>query len=237
MLADVRLSGLYNGKSVSKGPKDPRSEFERDYGRLLFAAPVRRLSAKAQVFPLEPNDFVRTRLTHSLEVSNVSRDLAWQTGQRLIEKGLASISLNDVAQMAVISATCGLIHDLGNPPFGHAGELAISTWFQERSKTNQRLKELTDKHPELAHDFSNFEGNAQTLRIVTRLQPPVDAYSLDLTCGTLSAVSKYLSAACEADGKKGHEFSKPGFFHSESDIVRRVRQSTGSSRSHRGCRR
>lgn len=226
MLSDVRVSALFNGRSATKGPKDPRSEFERDYGRLLFAAPVRRLSAKAQVFPLEPNDFVRTRLTHSLEVSNVARDLTWQVGQRLIDKHRESISLNDVAQMAVISATCGLIHDLGNPPFGHAGELAISTWFRDRSKTDTTIKAFADQHPKLACDFSSFEGNAQTLRIITRLQPPVNAHSLDLTCGILSAAGKYLSAACEADGSRGHEFSKPGFFQSESELVSKVREQT-----------
>src|SRR5277367_2025926 len=95
-----------------------RDEFERDYDRAVFSTPVRRLQDKTQVFPLEPHDAVRTRLTHSLEVSSVARNLARQAGTWLAEKG--EITDCQVHDVETIAATCGLIHDLGNPPFGHA---------------------------------------------------------------------------------------------------------------------
>ena len=148
---------MFNGHAGSRGARDSRSEFERDYGRLLFCAPVRRLSAKAQVFPLEPDDYVRTRLTHSLEVSNVARDLAWQAGRLLVKQNPRGLCHDDVSHMATIAATCGLIHDLGNPPFGHAGELAISSWFAARSNSDPILRSFAENEPAMALDFSSFE--------------------------------------------------------------------------------
>ena len=228
LLNETRTSELLGGRPSPRDSRDPRSAFERDYGRLLFSAPVRRMSSKAQVFPLEPNDYVRTRLTHSLEVSNVSRDLAWQAGRHLTNEGLAELSQDQVFQMATIAATCGLVHDLGNPPFGHAGELAISSWFEERTKEDPKIREFEKREPSLMADFCRFEGNAQTIRILTQLQPPIDAFSLDLTCGTLSACGKYLGCASEKDEKNRHEYSKPGCFRSEAALVQSVREATGT---------
>ena len=156
LLNETRTSELFAGRTLSRGSRDPRSAFERDYGRLLFSAPVRRMSSKAQVFPLEPNDYVRTRLTHSLEVSNVARDLAWQAGRHLMQHGMADLSQEDVFQIATIAATCGLIHDLGNPPFGHAGELAISSWFESRKREDSVLQSFADREPRLMEDFLPF---------------------------------------------------------------------------------
>lgn len=107
-------------------PSDPRSEFERDFDRAVFSTPVKRLQDKAQVFPLEPHDAVRTRLTHSLEVSSVARGLATRTARWLSTEGFISEGMD--RWIEAIAATCGLIHDLGNPPFGHAGEEAIRAW-------------------------------------------------------------------------------------------------------------
>ena len=102
---------------------DLRVEFERDYDRSVFSTPVKRLQDKAQVFPLEPHDAVRTRLTHSLEVSSVARGLASSACKWLLEHN--HISTGTERHIEAIAATCGLLHDLGNPPFGHAGEGAI----------------------------------------------------------------------------------------------------------------
>src|SRR5438034_8330668 len=108
-------------KSTSTG--DHRAQFERDFDRAVFSTPVKRLQDKAQVFPLEPHDAVRTRLTHSLEVSSVARGLATRTAKWLLER--AEIAPGMDRSIEAIAATCGLIHDLGNPPFGHADEDAI----------------------------------------------------------------------------------------------------------------
>src|SRR5207245_995876 len=106
---------------------DHREDFERDYDRAVFSSPVKRLQDKAQVFPLEPHDAIRTRLTHSLEVSSVARGLV----RKVCREGLkGKLKGEQERQMEAIAATCGLIHDLGNPPFGHSGEEAIREWFR-----------------------------------------------------------------------------------------------------------
>src|SRR5262245_33746129 len=157
-------------------PDETRVEFERDYDRSVFSTPVKRLPGKAQVFPLEPHDAIRTRLTHSLEVSSGARGLAinvskWLLKQRELDPGMDR-------WIEAIASTCGLIHDLGNPPFGHSGEDAIQEWFRTRF-TRAELEELLN--PALAQDFLLFEGNAQTLRLVSKLQVLADYRGLNLT--------------------------------------------------------
>ena len=105
-----------------------RTEIARDYGRAVFATPVRRLQDKAQVFPLEPIDAVRTRLTHSLEVSAIARDLSHAVAAELV--AAHKINSQQAYEIESIAATVGSIHDIGNPPFGHAGEQAIQDWFK-----------------------------------------------------------------------------------------------------------
>ena len=152
----------YSGRSTTKSKYDTRTEFERDYDRAIFSTPVRRLQDKAQVFPLEPVDAVRTRLTHSLELSTVSRDLAGQAARWIRERG--EIDENQAAELVAIAATCGLIHDLGNPPFGHAGETAIEDWFECQDDAffaDFAQKDATGRESPLAIDFLRFEGDAQ----------------------------------------------------------------------------
>jgi len=212
----------------STSPGDHRAEFERDYDRAVFSTPVKRLQDKAQVFPLEPNDAVRTRLTHSLEVACVARGIAALVGKWL--KSQKEIICDDSRSMdreiEAIASTCGLIHDLGNPPFGHAGEEAIQYWFQDRIGVTRLNQELNEQQ---ANDFLKFEGNAQTLRILTRLQILADFYGLNLTYGTLSAACKYTAASNQS--KKGHEnhsFEKPGYFASENAVMLELRGITGT---------
>src|ERR1700678_2705135 len=127
LLSNMRTRELTGGKRSQNPEAQWRSEFERDYDRAVFSTPVRRLQDKAQVYPLEQNDGVRTRLTHSHEVSNVARSL---TKSSLMEiSQTAGLSPEDIDNFATIAATCGLLHDAGNPPFGHAGERAILDWF------------------------------------------------------------------------------------------------------------
>ncbi len=211
----------------SLGP-DHREQFERDYDRAIFSTPVKRLQDKAQVFPLEPHDAVRTRLTHSLEVSAVARGLAISIGKWLLERN--HIEMGMERQIEAIAGTCGLIHDLGNPPFGHAGEDAIREWFKKRGAA--KLREELKGDEQRVQDLLQFEGNAQTLRLVSKLQLLADFNGLNLTFGTLSAACKYVAASNEA--KKDHHDharTKPGFFSSENNLIKKIREQTGTGDS------
>ena len=204
---------------------DHRTEFERDFDRSVFSTPVKRLQDKAQVFPLEPHDAIRTRLTHSLEVSSVARGLAARASKWLLDNGEITPDMERCIE--AIAGTCGLIHDLGNPPFGHSGEDAIRAWFQR--KENQDFLRLNLKSPQQIQDFVNFEGNAQSLRLVATLQVLADRTGLNLTFGTLSALRKYVAKSDEADKEAANlAFRKPGFFASESDVVDEIKTSTGT---------
>jgi dGTPase len=109
---------------------DMRDEFDRDYDRIVYSTPFRRLQDKTQVFPLDPNDAVRTRLTHSLEVSRAACGMAKDVCKQLLDRQF--ITTDQAKSIETIAATCGLLHDLGNPPFGHSGEVAIRDWFPTR---------------------------------------------------------------------------------------------------------
>jgi dGTPase len=204
---------------------DHRRELERDFDRTIFSTPVKRLQDKTQVFPLEPHDAVRTRLTHSLEVSCVARGLAIAIGKWLLEKKLIEPGME--RSIEAISATCGLMHDLGNPPFGHSGEEAIRYWFTDRFSRYQPDEKL-DHDKQLVQDFLQFGGNAQTLRLITKLQILADFNGLNLTFGTLSASCKYTAPSHESGGDGDHARSKPGYFASEKDIVEQIREKTGT---------
>ena len=207
-------------------PDDPRSEFDRDFDRAVFSTPVKRLQDKAQVFPLEPHDAVRTRLTHSLEVSSVARGLAARTTKWMMEE--CKISGDMDRRIQAIAATCGLIHDLGNPPFGHAGETAISAWFHRTERPNL-LSSLNDQQTQ---DFKRFDGNAQSLRLVAKLQILADDSGLNLTYGTLSALMKYVASSNQADENATDQaLRKPGYFASENDLVKDIWKITGTDRA------
>ena len=202
-----------------------RTQFERDFDRSVFSTPVKRLQDKAQVFPLEPHDAVRTRLTHSLEVSCVARGLATSVSEWLIQQG--EIKAGDDRSIEAISATCGLIHDLGNPPFGHSGEDAIRSWFQREDHTEELKKGLSCEQQ--MQDFLRFEGNAQSLRLVATLQVLADRTGLNLTFGTLSALRKYVAPSDKTNkDSPNRAWRKPGYFASENDIVNQIKEATGT---------
>ena len=196
-----------------------RLEVERDYDRILFSTPVRRLADKTQVFPLEINDSVRTRLTHSHEVSNIARSIgiAIAFDADLIDK--SHIPQRTIPSML---AAIGLAHDLGNPPFGHQGEYTIQSWFKE----NLEVFEDPNITEPMKMDFVNFEGNAQTLRLVTRLQVLNDNYGLNLTYGTLAALMKY-PVGTNAIDNGNVATKKHGYFQSEEKIVEEIWEETG----------
>jgi len=177
LLSTKRVKGLYDLESSTPISGDLRSPFDRDYGRTVFSTPVRRLQDKAQVFPLERHDAIRTRLTHSMEVSSVSRSLG-EAAEGLLFKVGHFKSDSERGILGTIAATCGLVHDLGNPPFGHSGEAAISEWFRMQHKKNSRFFEnllpndgvSKPEESQFGRDFLDFEGNAQTQRLLSRLQ-------------------------------------------------------------------
>lgn len=215
---------------ISTSQGDHRAQFERDFDRCVFSTPVKRLQDKAQVFPLEPHDAIRTRLTHSLEVSSVARGLGIAIAQWLLEGDKKKIDSGMDRQIEAIAATCGLIHDLGNPPFGHAGEDAIRGWFQDKIK-KEKLQEFFgdyENSDQLVQDFLKFEGNAQTLRLVSKLQILADFQGLNLTYGTLSASCKYIAPSHEAGDEQKHECKKPGYFASENKLVAEIQKRTGT---------
>ena len=211
---------------------DLRSGFERDYHRIIGSSSFRRLQDKTQVFPLDSSDFIRTRLTHSLEVSSIGRSLAGNVAEALLDTGADPEFLPEMKlPMTEVLECAGLIHDIGNPPFGHFGEETLREWFE------QHLGELTfggEKVTEILTeeercDLVRFEGNAQGLRLVSALHFPGIRGDMNLTAAVLSAALKYPVSSTEASScAKDAARKKPGFFASEKDHVRRVAEITGT---------
>lgn len=163
-----------------------RTAFQKDVDRIIFSSAFRRLQDKTQVFPLAQNDYVRTRLTHSLEVSSVGRSLGTLVGKHITTGyHLTHLSAEDFG--SIVAAAC-LAHDIGNPPFGHFGEEAIRAFFSEHPVGQDILAKVTTAEQD---DLLNFEGNAQGFRILTQLQNPDTRGGMQLTVATLGAFSKY----------------------------------------------
>lgn len=212
------LSARQLGRKAPSGAPY-RTAHQRDFDRIVFSTAFRRLADKTQVFPLPDNDLVHSRLTHSLEVSCVGRSLGTMVGGELIARhALPELSPRDFGD--IVAAAC-LAHDIGNPPFGHAGEDAIGSWFAERPDITASLTERE------RWDLEKFEGNAQGFRILTRLQMPANYGGLQLTCATLGAFTKYPRQAgprLEAAGVAG---KKHGFFQTERALFTEVAEETG----------
>lgn len=200
-----------------------RTEHERDYDRILFCAPVRRLADKTQVFPLDEDDSVHTRLTHSHEVSNLARSIGVNLA---FNHAVFPSDIVPQRNVPTILAAAGLAHDLGNPPFGHQGEMSIQEWFaKNEAKVFPASCRLTEA---MRQDFLRFEGNAQTLRLLTRLQILNDDHGLNVTCGTLATLMKYAVGSSSATkGEKLAGRRKPGFFESERGVVEEIWKETG----------
>lgn len=197
--------------------KEDRTEFQRDYDRLIFSSPFRRLQNKTQVFPLPGSIFVHNRLTHSLEVSCVGRSLGNDVAHQLLQKHpeLAGSHLAEIG--AIVSAAC-LAHDMGNPPFGHSGETAIGTYFSEGK--GQALKSLLS--PAEWEDLTHFEGNANAFRLLTHQFRGRRPGGFVLTYSTLASIVKYPFSSQLAGGKQ-----KFGFFLSEQADYERIAHELG----------
>lgn len=226
LLSEKRIRELLEDKPANPAKPDERTQHGRDYDRAIFSTPVRRMQDKTQVFPLEPNDSVRTRLTHSLEVSNIARNMARGIGNWLFEKK-KEIDSKQRDSIEIIATTCGLIHDLGNPPFGHAGEKAIQEWFKCQDSSFFEFGCEPKKAEQLKRDYLEFEGNAQTIRLISKLQVLADFHGLNFTCATMSAAYKYIASSNKIT-KELHEKSKLGHFASEQELVEKIQKETGT---------
>ncbi|MBO6077419.1 MAG: dNTP triphosphohydrolase [Bacteroidaceae bacterium] len=199
--------------------KDDRSAFLRDYDRLIFSAPFRRLQNKTQVFPLPGSVFVHNRLTHSLEVACVGRSLGNNVSRGIIQQHpeLAHTNITEIGN--IVSAAC-LAHDMGNPPFGHSGEKAISAYFTEGK--GQCLKEQFTHAPAQWTDIINFEGNANAFRLLAHQFIGRRKGGFAMTYSTLASIVKYPYSSYLANGK--HKF---GFFDSEAPIFAQIADELG----------
>jgi dGTPase len=207
------------------GPADdatpPQTEFTRDYDRIIFTPAFRRLQDKTQVFPLAKSDYVRTRLTHSLEVASVGRSLGVLAAEAILSKeaGLEKIVLP--TDVGTIVATACLAHDIGNPPFGHAGESAIQEWFEISGAVN-------DINGAEREDLLKFEGNAQGFRALCALQQAPQRGGLQLTCAILGAFTKYPRASrVDESQRAGISGKKFGFMQSEATLFQELADELG----------
>ncbi|MCB1803208.1 MAG: dNTP triphosphohydrolase, partial [Gammaproteobacteria bacterium] len=200
-----------------------RTDFQRDFDRVVFSSAFRRMQDKTQVFPLSKVDYVRTRLTHSLEASSIGRSIGTLVGERVIERHrLDEFEAADFG--AIVAAAC-LAHDIGNPPFGHSGEDAIRHWAHTGEYGARRVAMLRGSE---AEDFLSFEGNAQGFRIVTRLQNPDNPGGLQLTCATLAAFTKYPRESCLAGSRfDGISAKKQGFTADDRPAFEQVAATVG----------
>ncbi|MFY0625400.1 MAG: deoxyguanosinetriphosphate triphosphohydrolase [Reichenbachiella sp.] len=216
LLSSKRLGDAKNNLSSDT----VRSEFEADYDRIIFSRPFRNLQDKTQVFPLPDQDFVHTRLTHSLEVSSVGRSLGKSVGQKLIDQ-YPELEDYTPSDFGAIVGAAALAHDVGNPPFGHSGETAISDFFKFNPKAEKIRNVVTDNEWE---DLINFEGNAQGFRLLTRNQ----RQGLKLTLSTLAAFTKYpCPSFFESRDKSRKSQKKYGFFRSEEVLFEEMAEQVG----------
>lgn len=228
LLSDERIRPV----QARNGSGDLRTEYEKDYHRIIGSASFRRLQDKTQVFPLDKSDFIRTRLTHSLEVSSFGKSL----GQNISQKILQEVKDPDFKPeyqgcICDILQCAGLLHDIGNPPFGHFGETVIREWFRAHMGSltlqGRPLTELLTE--QMQADFYEFEGNTQALRLVTKLHYLVDEHGMNLTQALLGTIIKYPVSSLEIDKESGDiRTKKMGYYYAEQDLFEQIQQTLGT---------
>ncbi len=226
-------------RSVSRGSAstDMRTEFEKDYQRIISSASFRRLQDKTQVFPLDKSDFIRTRLTHSLEVANFARSIGRMIGTRIMEeKNDPQFTIAMREDICAVLECSGLLHDIGNPPFGHFGEDAIRDWFARNLyvieyKGGTLSDVLTEQQ---IQDFRHFEGNTQALRVVSKLHFLVDEHGMNLTKALLATIMKYPCSSVQIRYDKndpGRDIArkKMGYFAADKEVFDSVQDGCGTN--------
>lgn len=229
LLCDDRIRNYRAGGNSG----DLRTEFEKDYHRIIGSASFRRLQDKTQVFPLDRSDFIRTRLTHSLEVSSLAKSLGQNIAKKIIQDiGDHTFKESYQSDICDILQCAGLLHDIGNPPFGHFGETVIREWFLKNlGSFTYKGKGLEEwLNPQMKADFYHFEGNTQALRLVTKLHYLVDEHGMNLTKALLGTIIKYPVSSLEINKMSGNiKDKKMGYYYAERDIFADIQESLGTN--------
>lgn len=221
-----------------KEHNDFRTDIESDFGRVIFSSACRRLHDKTQVFPLTTDDNIHSRLTHSMEVMNIGQSFVFTLSES--DEFKRHTGLDEVAILrnlaAALKVAC-LVHDIGNPPFGHFGEDSLQSYFKELFKTppawmsnedQAELRKLGEDNSEIGADYTEFDGNAEGLRVLTKLQFIESLDGLNLTCASLGAFMKYPNAALK--NKKAYiGLHKHGVLTSEKKVLDKVVEACGLS--------
>ncbi len=223
-----------------KEPKEfsdyPINEFEKDYNKIVSSAAFRRLQDKTQVFPLDKSDFIRTRLTHSIEVSTIARQLGIMFTKNRT-KYCPKLELEESENIASVLLCAGLLHDLGNPPFGHFGEAVIGEWFEnnlgkilyrctenDKDENKQTLKDILS--PQMCSDLEHFEGNAQAFRILAKAKKSSD---INISEAVMSTLVKYPTDSLSFESKSENvNIHKPGYFLAEKEIFFEIAENVGT---------
>lgn len=199
-------------------------EFQYDYSKIIFSSAFRRMQNKTQVFPLDSNDFIRTRLTHSIEASTIATILGRGVEQELIRKKI--LKEEDDGKLSAILGAAALIHDIGNPPFGHYGEMVIQDYYRSYfDKYFTGNRDFYDYHwtEEELGDFLHFEGNAQAFRLLKKLQYTRDEHSINLTFPVLATILKYPRSSIEGNKPElAVSYKKFGYFQSETEAFNEI---------------
>ena len=244
--------------SVAAAHSDSRSPFKKDFDTVCNSTILRRLQDKAQVFPLEQEDYARTRLTHSIEVMSIAESLGMQASRYIIDNLDDYLSKNDCSEqemkiitqrienIPIILSTAALLHDMGNPPFGHLGEQIIGDWFRDnlpkltkKADGAYAFKDVGEVESTLsyklkgswAYDLMHFDGNAQLLRLVTKLNYVVDEHGMNLTFPVMATFIKYPCSSMNIE-KDVLSKKKIGYFTAEKDDFERITNTLGIV----GCR-
>lgn len=218
----------------------PINAFEKDYHEIVSSGVFRRLQDKTQVFPLDKSDFVRTRLTHSIEVSTIARQMGIMISKDTSEEYRhADIGEAEAEGIASVLLCAGLLHDLGNPPFGHFGENTIAEWFKNNlgliSYKGRSLRDVLSHQTQMIKDLEHFDGNAQTLRILAKARHNSE---INVSAAVISTLVKYPTNSMSFDARdpdiKKH---KPGFFFAESESLAKVSEIVGTQGGEAGINR